>query len=270
MPEPALHDVQAWMLAVMTDPVGADSATARGRIDADPEQVVRSTPGFSAAERLEMYRRGYRARLVESMRAHHPALRHALGDELFDEFALDYLAAHPPRSYTLLDLGSGFADHLAATRPEGGEEWPDFVIDLARLERAFLEVYEGPGAERERLLPGDAVRDDAPLAPVPCLRLLHARFPVGAYLLAVRSGGDPPLPAPGSSRLALSRRDYVVTITELDASGHALLSALMDGIPLRGAAVAAGLEADEARRRTRDWTEQGYFLSADPIQEALR
>jgi hypothetical protein len=262
MPEaPALRDVQAWMLAVMTEPGGAQSEAARERIDATPEEVVRSTPGLGAGQRLELYRRGYTARLLETMRAHHPALRHALGDEVFDAFAVDYLAARPSRSYTLLDLGAGFADHLEATRPDGDESWPDFLIDLVRLERAFIEVYDGPGAESAELLqPGD-VTAGARLLPVPCLRLLAARFPVADYLMAVRRREEPPLPAPRRTWLALSRRDYEVTITELDERGHALLAALIGGAPVGD---------DDARRLPLDWAERGFFLSADPTQEAPR
>ena len=269
MPEaPGLRDVQAWMLAVMTDADGAESEAARGRIDAAPDEVVHSTPGLGAAQRLEMYRRGYRARLLETMRAHHPALRHALGDEVFDAFALDYLGAKPPRSYTLLDLGAGFADHLEATRPDGDETWPDFLIGLARLERAFLEVYDGPGAEGADLLRPEEVTAGARLVPVPCLRLLDARFPVADYLMAVRRRERPPLPAPRPAWLALSRRDYEVTIAELDAPGHALLSALIDGAPLDEAAAACGLPSAGAHRLALDWTARGFFLSADSAQEA--
>src|SRR5919108_5113491 len=163
--------------------------------------------------RLDVYRTGYRLRLVKCLRETHPALRHALGADVFDAFALDYVQAHPPRSYTLFQLGDRFAGHLAATRPDDAE-WADFVIDLARLERAFLEVYEGPGDEHAP--PPDVPAEPAAGAvaePATGLRLLRSRYPVGDYLRAVRRGGQPPLPAPAASRIALGRRDYVVTLT---------------------------------------------------------
>src|SRR4051812_450530 len=154
-PATALHGLETWMLAALTshEAPGPDESRA----------VVRSTAGLGAPERIALYRRGYRARLVECMHETHPALRHALGDGLFDEFALDYLAATPSRSYTLLDLGARFADHLEATRPDGDELWPEFIVDLARLERAFHEVYEGLGAEGRPLLSAASVRPGARL-----------------------------------------------------------------------------------------------------------
>jgi hypothetical protein len=165
------------------------------------------------------------------------------------------------RSYTLASLGAHWPAHLEATRPgrdrepNARESWPDFLIDLARLEHTFCEVYNAPGVEGVRL-PSAA---DVPIeldpgadwhavtaTPVVCLRLLFARFPVGAYLIAVRRGDAPQLPAAQQTYLAFSRRDYVVTITELDGGGHALLSELADGASDRG--LIAAIEYPPARR----------------------
>jgi hypothetical protein len=265
-----LRGIQTWMQATMIEPEARAS-------DEELERVVRSTPGLPARARIELYRSGYRMRLVECMRATHPALRHALGDELFDAFAAEYVERNPSRSHTLLELGAQFADHLAATRPDGHlpaaerESWPDFVIDLARLERLFLEVYEGPGAEGERLAGGD----DLPAAPdpgwlgarveaVPCLRLFRSRFPVGPYLLAARRGERPELPPPGRTWIALCRRDYAVTLAELDAPGHQLLGALAAGADLRQAAAAARLGTGDAWARLREFAARGFFRSVTP------
>lgn len=272
---PDLRGTQAWMQSMMVAPEAEAS-------DAELAQVVRSTPGLSARARIELYRSGYRIRLVECMRATYPALRHALGDELFDAFAADYVERNPSRSHTLLDLGAGFADHLAATRPDGHlparerEAWPDFLIDLARLERVFLEVYEGPGVEGEPIACGE----DLPLEPdalwlgaharaVPCLRLVRSRFSVAPYMLAVRRGERPELPAaePARSWLALSRRDYGVTLTALDSRGHQCLGALAAGADLRRAAAAADLSEPDAWSRLRDWADRGFFRTVNPAPD---
>jgi hypothetical protein len=155
-----------------------------------PEDLVDGSATFSAERRIELYRRGCRSRLLGCLREGYPGLRHALGDELFDAFALDYLQAYPPTGYTLSTLGARWPEHLEATRPEG-ERWPHFLIDLARLERAFGEVYDGDGSE---------IR-------------LRTTYPVASYLDAVRRGEDPPLPAPSPAVVAVNRRDWVVTLT---------------------------------------------------------
>lgn len=258
---PDLRAIQAWMQRTMIAPDAEAS-------DEELETMVRSTPGLSARARIELYRGGYRTRLVECMRATHPALRHALGAELFDAFAAEYVELNPSRSHMLLDLGAQFPDHLAATRPDG-ETWPYFVIDLARLERLFLEVYEGPGGEGGELArAGDLPTEPDPGATVetlPCLRLFRARFPVAGYLLAVRRGEHPELPGePRPTWLALSRRDYAVTLTELDAPGHELLGALIGGSTLDQAATGAGLTPADAWTRLRDFTTSGFFRRVTP------
>jgi hypothetical protein len=224
--------------------------------------ILDETPPADAADvlhqaaRLDVYRKAYRARLLTCLRDTHPGLRHALGEELFDAFALDYLETHPSRSYTLFRLSEAFADHLAATRPLD-RAWPDFIIDLARLERTFMDVYEGPGVEGEpvRGLPAEP-QSAAVLEPTCCLRLIRSRFPIGDFLLAVRRGEQPPLPAPAPSRLAVSRRDYVVTFMPLDAPRYAALEAIAGGAPVGDAAAASGLDLAELWTAVRGWAAQ--------------
>jgi hypothetical protein len=235
-----LADVQRWFQAAILGDEPPDDAGA----------VVHRPP------RLDVYRSGYRLRLVKCLRETHPALRHALGADVFDAFALDYVQAHPSHSYTLLDLGAGFAGHLAGTRPDDAE-WADFVIDLARLERAFLEAYEGPG-EEDRAAPQPPVEpvESAVAEPARCLRLLRSRYPVGDYLLAVRRGERPPLPGPRVTRMALGRRDYVVTLIALDEPRYAALESLADRATAGEAAAAAGLELADLWTSIRAWAEQ--------------
>jgi Putative DNA-binding domain len=262
-----LRQLQEWLRGAITDP---DANVA-------PDGVVRSSSRLSAARRLELYRRSYRLRLLEAMRASHPGLRHMLGHELFDEFALDYIRARPSRSYTLQRLGEGFADHLAATRPDldgAPEAWPSMIIDLARLERTFAEVYDARGTEDERLpAAGDLPAEPDPgwlaatVTPASCLRLVRSSFPAGPYLSAVRRGEDPPLPAPAESFVAVNRRDYVVTLTPLDARHYELLDRLVRGTRIDAAASVAGVEPAEAWRLVRGWADRAFFGSLHPVKE---
>jgi hypothetical protein len=85
-----LRATQRWIQDVVTE-LGEDgpaSATARERPPA-AEAVVRGSAGFGPSERLALYNRTYRRRLTGCLRDGYPALRQALGDELFDDFALD-------------------------------------------------------------------------------------------------------------------------------------------------------------------------------------
>ena len=85
----------------------------------------------------------------------------SMGAELFDEFAVEYLQRYPSHSYTLNDLGANFPKFLAETRPTSADEdnsWLDFLVDLAKLEWCFAEVFDGPGAENQALLGQDQLQ----------------------------------------------------------------------------------------------------------------
>ncbi|MGH2720990.1 MAG: DNA-binding domain-containing protein [Actinomycetota bacterium] len=254
----ALRALQGWVQAVISHPggpvAGAASAGALAHMAVAPgalDAVVEPSAHLTAEQRLGLYSRGYTLRLLECLRSMHPALRHALGDAVFEAFALDYLAASPSRSYALQRLNAGFAGHLEASRPEvsGGEEpWPDFVVDLARLERSFMEVFDGPGTEgaggtRPELpqLPHDSRR--IAFVANPSLRLHSSRYPVGRYLSDVREGRMPSLPQPGQSYLALVRREFRVRQIALTEPEYRALDLLAAGGSLRSAAAAAGQDA---------------------------
>jgi hypothetical protein len=209
-----------------------------------------------------------------------PALLRALGEDLFNRFALDYLQARPPRSHTLNRLADAFPEHLSETRPDAcappaeRESWPDFIIDLAGLELAFMKVYDGPGVEGRRLpagqhvlaLPDRALLDARP-ALVPSLRLFAFRYPVGAYLSAARRGERPPLPAPEDNFAVVTRRDYRVVIYEVSRGEHALLRKLDGRRTLAKALRRDGPGADcaptfeTARDWLRDWADRGLIES---------
>ncbi|MGW7001923.1 HvfC/BufC family peptide modification chaperone [Streptomyces sp. NPDC054933] len=208
-------------------------------------------------------------RLLETMRGLHPGLRALLGPELFDDFALDYLDACPSGSYTLQRLDERFAGHLAAGRPDRDqpvhlrETWIDVMIDLARYERVLAEVYDGPGTEgTEATWTGPSEPGPEPLGYrvllAPCLRALRLCAPVHTYLAAVRRRGRADPPAPRPVCLAISRRDYVVTATEIASDSYQFLAALLGGAAVREAAGEAGLDTADAVSRLRGWRESGW------------
>jgi hypothetical protein len=245
------------------------------------DKVLMRSRALTALERLAIYGSAYYARLLECLREEFPVLKHALGEEVFDGFAVGYLQRYPSGTYTLMELGTDFPRFLQETRPAAeGEgpsaDWPDFLIDLATVERAFNEVFDGPGVEGQRLLDGEqllAVPEDrlpeARLVPVNCLRLLTLRYPVHAYVTAVRKGAEPAPPEPADTFLAVTRRHYVVRHYELSRPTYLLLSALLRGEPIGEAIVRAveastGSELDRLETNLRawfhDWASEGFFL----------
>jgi putative DNA-binding protein len=283
----SLDVVQRWFQAVVTHPEGIEGGAAseeaqrlihlkRGELEA----VIRRSRNLTAAERLSIYANAYYARLLECLASYFPVLQRALGEEVFESFAFEYLQRYPSQSYTLDRLGESFARFLEETRPDPGElGWPDFLIDLAILEWNITRVFDGPGVEFQPLLTPEALQlfpperfGEARLVPVPCLRLLQFRYPVNAYFTAARQAGEGeevPIPEPAPERVALTRRDFVVRRFPLTAPQHALLEKVLAGATVGEAIAAAAGASDldddalaiELRSWFRLWAAEGFFLS---------
>lgn len=278
-----LDRIQLWMQAVITHPGGAtagvDSEQAQGFLGvgvATVERVVTRSRSLSALDRLDIYANAYFARLLECFRGEFPVVRRAVGEDVFDEFAIGYLQSFPPRSYSLNRLGEQFARFLRAMPlgdEEGEDRWANLIIDLAVLEWSIGEVFDGPGCEGARLLDMEQLwalpatrRPEVVLEPVACLRLLAQRHPLLEYYSALRDERDAPLPEPADSFLALTRRDYEVRLHELTNAQYVLLAALMEGDSLgraieRIAAADADSEAlaSSLEEWFRDWAAAGFF-----------
>ena len=160
------------------------------------------------------------ARLLECLRAEFPITVKAVGEELFDQFAVGYLEQYPSQSYTLDHLGTRFPQYLAETRPvddEADTSWLDFLVDLARLEWNIAEVFDGPGAEGATLFDKDQILaipieswPEIRLVPVPCLRVIRLDFAVHDYYRALRNEQEAVPPDRLETFLAITRRNYVV------------------------------------------------------------
>ena len=268
MDSQSLVDLQKWFHAAVTHPEGI--AAAGG----DSSGVVLPSSRQSADERLAVYAHAYWARLLECLREEFPVLRLAIGDSAFDALAIDYLVVHPSQSYTLAELASRFADHLATTRPVD-DDFSAAAVDLARLERAIGEVFDAPGGETLGYLTAEQLTEVSPdrrgeirLLALPTFRLLKFDYDANAWFTRLRTDADdaaPPDRRP--SFVALSRREYVVRRKPLSAAQCALLDEMRGGSTL-----ARALETVTARQPESideitaslgawcsDWAAAGFF-----------
>ncbi len=249
-PPTKLRELQEWFQAAVTaqeaiSDDGPSPATHSPALDATAvDRILTRSSRLSAAERLAVYTNAYTARLVDCLTEMYPILARTLGEDVFAEFACDYLQSHPSRSYTLSVLGQRFPGFLADSRPprESGEplDWADFMIDLARLEWTIYEVFDGPGIEDVPETIATSLRDlpadqwpDLRLATSPCLRLVESRLPVSAYYTECRQrpvdACAPPMPAPCEEHLAVSRVNYVVRRYPMSPESFRILRALSEG-----------------------------------------
>lgn len=245
--------------------------------DADPASAQALFAGdgrLGAAGGLAVYQRGYFLRIAACMREQFPALCHALGRPLFDDFVADYIRECPPARHTLYDLGRRFAGWMEANRPDGDapEPWVDFMIDLAGFEYAVFVMFDAEGNEGHSFATPDT--PDAALRLQPAFALGSYGFPVADYYHAVRRGEDPPLPLPAPSHVALVRTDYVIRTVPLGETHQAFLAEMLAGSSVETALGTVssrfGLDLETARRSwceaqgSRDrWIEWGFFVAAD-------
>ncbi|MAT15860.1 MAG: hypothetical protein CMJ46_11400 [Planctomyces sp.] len=264
--------LQQWMQLVITHPDGvqegieSDAAQQHLVLRADElESVISRSQQLTSLERLQIYGNAYYARLIDCMGEEFPALKHALGEEPFASFVFAYLQQYPSTSYTLDDLGRNFPTFLSETRPDDtSANWPQFLIDLATLERTYADVFDGEGVEDKTPLDVQALASIPPsdwerlrLIPAPCLRLLEFDFPVHLYATAVKNDESPAFSAEEKTWLVIFRSEYIVRRRAVDAAQFRLLQRLVAGDPL-GRALETLLaedqiDEDELPGRLRDW-----------------
>jgi hypothetical protein len=299
---PDLAAIQHWMQSLIAHPVGIEAGlSASGQENSQSQttrldEIINPSLQMTSNERLAIYANAYHARLIECLSTDFPVFRQTVGDEAFISFAVNYLHHHPSTSYTLGDLGAHFSDFLTATRPAASSSlclqdsqaagaddssepnsslsWPDFLVELARLERALSEVFDGFGLERQSSLStADLAAIDPSdwpqlcLAVAPCVRLLAFNFPVNDFYTAQKIGvqkkgvqkntahkntahkntahknGEASTPpSPQKTWLAITRRNYIVRRYDLTESQFILLSSLALGEPL-GEAISQAAES---------------------------
>ncbi len=284
-----LDRVQRWMHSVITHPdgigAGIDSEGAQAEIDITQdavEDVIKPSETQSSLERLQVYGNAYYARLIECLQDEFPTLMYALDENAFIGFAMEYLQVYPSQSYTLAELGKNFPKFLEETRPDKEEQdsedsspdWVDLMIDIARLERTYSEVFDGEGVEEKPLLQPEDFANIPPeqigeikLQPVPCLRLMTFSFSVHDYATAVRQEESPDYPQAEPTWLAITRRDYIVRRVSISYDQYIVLKCLQKGMTLAesiGQAVDATKTSMEEfasllQEWFQKWTAAGYF-----------
>ena len=212
-----LARLQRWMQAVIVHPGDILAATSSEGAQAEvaAEQigdVILPSKTLAPAERLGIYHGMYLLRMEEAMANDYPALKHFLGDECFFGLVRDYVQVHPSLSPSLSPLGKHLPEFLKTAT---GLKRPDFCHELARLERAVSQAFDGPETPRLSEAQIAAVPPEAwetaRLEPVGTFGLLSFRYPVNDYLQTVLDDNhDHPKARLKDSWIAVYRRDYMV------------------------------------------------------------
>lgn len=89
-----------------------------------------------AAGSIAVYRNTVIHGAVEALRSNYPVVTQIVGEEMFEGIAVEFSAAHPPRSPVLALYGEAFAEWLME------QPWIDdleYLPDVARVERIHVE-----------------------------------------------------------------------------------------------------------------------------------
>jgi hypothetical protein len=250
MSAPALRDVQAsfWRSLHTGE---ADEALVR---------VVLPSASLAPAARVDVYQQMYFWRLYEVLREDFPKTHEALGDE-FEALVRGYLVRHPSKHPSVRHLGGWLADFLETDSASRERPW---LADLARLERARVDVFDAPDATPVRAsdLCAVAPEDWAGLrfTLVPALDLIRSRWPVQGVWAAPTTE-----PAARATVLRIWRQDFAVFHAAMDGIEDTAFAALRAGEPF-GAICGAVAEhvpeeaaAQEAGSLLARWIDDGLI-----------
>lgn len=223
-----LRAQQEWFAAIVStpqdEPAPVDAPTA--------SRLITASKTLSSLERIDIYRRGYHARLIECLVDDYPVLEHALGEEVFEALSRRYIARHPSTAPSLNYFGRFMADFC---RTEALPE-PGFAADLAALEWAIVLSIHAPtvtaiGFEDLSQVPNERW-PGARFSVNPSLKILHLGYPANAYLQAYRQGKPAALPAARPTSVAVYRTGRSVWRLELEPTMVTLVESLANGATL--------------------------------------
>lgn len=252
------------------------------------EEIIKPNDRLTSFERLEIYNRQYWFRVLAALAEDFEGLRLIVGERQFERLSIAYLQDCPSQSFTLRNLGSRLEQWLRAhTKFIAGVE--DIALDMARLEWAEIEAFDG--AAQPKLTEADvpALGPDPHFELQPHIRLLDLWYPVDDMLFAIRREEREndivsnavadrsqrrrirrrALPKRQKIFLAVHRADNSVYVKRLDAEAFGILSALREGKRLSEAVECvdwSSRSGEEAAQNVQAWfalwSSQGWFCQS--------
>lgn len=226
-----LRSQQEWFAAIIStpqaEPAPVDEHSAK--------RLIKPSSTLSSVERIDIYRRGYHARLIECLIDDYPVLQHALGEDSFEALCRAYIAAHPSTGPSLNYFGRHMSD-FCRTQPLPA---PGFAADLATLEWAIVLCIHAPTASTIDFTDLSNVPPErwpnARFTLNPSLRILKLEYPANSYLQGFRQRRSPPIPGPLPTVVAVYRTGRSVWRLELEPTLVTLLDSLAGGATLEAA-----------------------------------
>jgi hypothetical protein len=227
-----LKDLESLLYRLIAAPSGvAEGLAAERELGADGlDAVVLGDERLSAKARVEIYANMYFYRILDALKEDFPATLAVLGNDNFHNLVTGYLLEHPPTEASLYYCGRHLSEFL---REHPLRDGAPFIADLARLERASVEVFHSPDADA---LERDALRAIAP-ADWPALKfgihpsaqMLVLEWRVSELLSAVEEQRTWKAAEQGAVKVLVWRRGARVFHRDLDKAEADALEAVSRG-----------------------------------------
>lgn len=194
---------------------------------------------------LEVYRNNYRSNLHDALAGAYPVIKQLVGEEFFRHMTRHFIERYPSRSGNLHCYGEQMASFVSTFGPAQGLH---YLQDVAKLEWACHSAYF---ADDKSSLDISKLAQIPPeqyagliLHTHPAYHLVRSCYPIVAIWHAHQSGAPCEFHInldDGSSNALVSRKNDVVTVTELSEADAVWLQGIQAAAPL-GDATASTLE----------------------------
>jgi hypothetical protein len=261
---------------------GAVMSPMNASIAAQANQLVKPSDRLTSTERLDIYRRQYWYRILDSFNEDFPGLCAIVGGRAFQRLSRAYLADCPSQSFTLRNLGSRLEGWLAG-HPEFAGKNIELALDMVRLEWAHIEAFDK--AERRAVGPEDLLElgPELTLALQPHISLLELQYPVDDLRVKVSKSTEEHNTASNAvsapvdrvarryarlkSRqifLAVHRVEFTVYYRRLDPQEFRLLRAIGQGGTIAAALeTETDLEPHKVQSWFANWARLGWLCGGD-------
>jgi len=268
-----LREVQTLLYRLITTPEGATRlSNERDPAPEEGEGLVRGDQRLSAIERVNIYADAYFYRLLDCLYEEFPATFAVVGSDNFAALVRDYLLACPPTEPSIFYAGR-YLDSFLRNHPLA-KRWP-FISELARLERAILDVFHAADTstlsdEAMRAIPSEqwpAIKFETH----PAVEILRNEWRVADVLCAVESGRGWSQPAHQKTAVLVWRQDAQVNYRDLEDMETKALALLSEGASFAAiceaiAALATGSDqVPLIGRLLARWLGDGIIVRADAM-----
>ena len=266
----SLSRVQAAMYDLITAPEGvAGRLHELGISSVGLASMVKPSASMSAIERVDVYANMYFYRILDVLRDEYSRVAVAVGDVPFHNLITEYLIACRPAHPSLREVGARLPTFVAHHALAEERPW---LVELARLERMHLDLYDGPDAAA---LTMDDVRGQSSdafaglfLRAVPCHAVLRSRFTLSNSWKGLGAGHSPGTIREAPETLLVWRQGVDVFHRVVDRDEEPLLPLLETGTRFDAVCeqVLAHLPEEQAAHRAFEilgrWVNEGLIATS--------